>query len=426
MSTAIARRQPNRPEPVGELATLIQDNAPRIAAALPKHLTPERFAQVFSILVYRTPKLRECDRESLITAIIQGSTLGLDFNPAAGEAYLIPRWNWKTKSLECQFQPGYQGLEKLARNTGDIIFIHPREVYERDTFRVRYDPDLTFTHEPTLSGDRGRITHVYAEVKFRSGDRLIEIMTAEELESIHQRCEGYLYAQKEDKAEQGPWVTDRLEMMKKTVIKRLCKRLPRTPELIAAIAADDAQYIAGEEIPPPPPQNDSGFGRGQYASPEQTAAYTEALNTWLGARIAEWADAWTDHATGECRLDGRGLPKNLLEPLNAWQANGHLLKWAVQTGRLDSAIVPEESKTRQAAPYVAIVYHRSSEDHKALVREMNRYAREQFERAREAIYRKHPELKPEDEFGPDEADPDTGPGTDAERFADDAWPEGRM
>ena len=77
-----------------------------------------------SNLVYRTPKLQECTRDSIFSSILQASELGLDLSPPMGEGYLIPRWNGRAKVLECQFQPGYRGLVALARRSGEIAMIH--------------------------------------------------------------------------------------------------------------------------------------------------------------------------------------------------------------------------------------------------------------------------------------------------------------
>jgi len=136
------------------------------------------------------------------------------------------------------------------------------------------------------------------------------------------------------------------------------------------------------------PKNDSGHGRGQYASPEQAKAYADAIGEWIDKRNAQWLDGWQQR-------DG-SFPPGCKDLLNTWQANGHLLKWGVETGRLDKEIIPENAKTRQAANYPAIIYHRSTADRKALAKEMSRYADEQAGRMTESIYKRSPELRPDD------------------------------
>jgi recombinational DNA repair protein RecT len=86
------------------------------------------------------------------------------------------------------------------------------------------------------------VTHAYAVAKLATGEHLIEVMDAEELEAIHRRSEGYKNSLKYQEEEKGPWVTDRGEMMKKSALKRLAKSLPMSPELADAIDIDNADY----------------------------------------------------------------------------------------------------------------------------------------------------------------------------------------
>jgi hypothetical protein len=181
---------------------------------------------------------------------------------------------------------------------------------------------------------------------------------------------------------------------------------------------DGARRIAAETVhandalpAPAPPRNNSGHGRGQYASPEKIASYKQALEGFIARSNAEWADLWSSRCNGE-------VPKGIKE-VNVWQADGHLLKWAVETGRLDGGIVPEEAKTRQLAAYVAIVYHRSKSDQKALGEELRRYLDEQHSRQAEAVYRERPELDP-DAPGEAEADDDRP----ADEFEDEPGSKG--
>ncbi len=151
----------------------------------------------------------------------------------------------------------------------------------------------------------------------------------------------------------------------------------------------EVETIPGAFVEPAPeapvrPQNESGHKTGQYASPEQVAAYLDALRPFVEAKNQAWLDHWTD--------GGGELPASVKrDPLNLWQADNHLLKWCVQTGRLDEA-TPEQGKARQVGAYCAIVYHRDKASRRALTQEMARYADEQLTRADEAIRAKHPEL----------------------------------
>jgi recombination protein RecT len=230
LSTATDIQSKQEPMP---LKRLLEKSADRLAAVLPKHLTSERFIQVVSTLVYRTPKLQECVPTTILTAVLEACELGLDLSPRLGEAYLIPRWNNKAKCLECQFQPGYQGLVKLARQSGAVTYISSRLVHDGDEFSLEFTPDLAFHHRPRLGQARGAVVHVYAVAKLTTGEHLIEVMTVDEIEAIRKRSQS---------PDSGPWATDWGEMARKTVLRRLCKSLPRSAELARALDADYAEY----------------------------------------------------------------------------------------------------------------------------------------------------------------------------------------
>lgn len=237
-----------------EVKALMESQADRLAALLPRHLSPDKVVNVVSTLVFRNPALQECSPASILAAVLQACELGLELSPHLGEAYLIPRWNSKARVNECQFQPGYQGLVKLARQSGAVSYISPRLVHAKDRFHYHFSPELEFEHWPHLEGDRGAVTHVYAVAKLTSGERLIEVMTRAEVEAIRQRSDNYKSSQRTGKPEFGPWVTDWNEMAMKTVLKRLCKRLPRSTELASAIYADDEEYRGGGDEAPALPR----------------------------------------------------------------------------------------------------------------------------------------------------------------------------
>jgi len=133
------------------------------------------------------------------------------------------------------------------------------------------------------------------------------------------------------------------------------------------------------------PINNSGFGHGMYASPEQSAAFAERMKHFLARINAEWLDKLTELAGGD-------VPS--VRELNEYQADAHLLKWAVETGRLDPAIVPEDAKIRQRYRYTAIVYHRDKEGQRAIGKELQAYADQHWRRQLEALARARPDLAP--------------------------------
>lgn len=416
MSTLPATRQERSPAENRALA-LVHENANRLKAALPEYYSPEKLAQVMTVLVYRNADILRCIPESIITSLITAATLDLDLTPGMNEGCLVPRWNTKLNALECQFQPMYQGLAKLAIRTETVRWIQPREVCEGDEFSVWFVDDKThINHKPAFGQKRDRVLYYYAIAKMADGDPLIEVMTADDVEAIHQRSDGYKTAQKKGWTESGPWVTDYDAMGRKTVIRKLCKSLPRKSaapvaakafeDLNRAIEADNRQYETDPAESPPKVDNASGFGHGMYASPEQSAEFERKLKGFL----VESNDRWLNRLSELCRGD---IPSSVKE-LNEYQADNHLIKWAVETGRLDRAIVPEDVKIRQRYRYTAVVYHRSPEDQTALIRELRGYAKTHWLRQLEALARKQPELAPDiaERFGvgetapQDDGDPD--------------------
>jgi recombination protein RecT len=203
------------------LATLIRRMEPEIAKALPSHMNPTRMARIASTVLKQTPALARCTPESFLGALLTASQLGLEPGPT-GDAYLVPFGN------VCTFVPGYRGLIRLARNSGQLRDIWAEVVYANDTFKYTLGLHRDLIHEPAI-GDRGKPTHVYAAAELTDGGRPFVVMTAAEVEAIRGRSRA---------GKSGPWVTDWSAMAKKTAIKQLAKWLPLSAELSAAVNLD--------------------------------------------------------------------------------------------------------------------------------------------------------------------------------------------
>lgn len=152
-----------------------------------------------------------------------------------------------------------------------------------------------------------------------------------------------------------------------------------------------------------PPQNNSGFGRGQYASDADAEKYKQKMSAFLAERNARWVDRWTK--------SGGEIPDGVKDLCNLWQADSHLAKWAVETNRLDPASLDEHGKVknRQIGKYTAIVYMRSKADQKALGAELSRYLADQESRQLDVLRSKHPELFDEQDDDFDDIDLDDEP-----------------
>jgi len=205
---------------------------PQMAAALPRHLTPERLCRVAMTAIQNTPKLLECDRTSLFAAVMTCAQLGLEPDGVLGQAYLVP---FKGK---VQFIPGYKGLISLARNSGEVLSINAHEVCKNDRFAYAFGLDEKLEHVPA-SGDRGPITHFYAVAKFKGGGHHFEVLTRAEVEAIRDGSSGYKQAVQYAKVGEdprSPWVQNFPEMGKKTAIRRMAKYLPMNVQKAAAMA----------------------------------------------------------------------------------------------------------------------------------------------------------------------------------------------
>lgn len=228
-----------------------------IARALPQHMNADRMARIALTAFRQNPGLANCDPRSVFGAVVQSSQLGLEIG-LMGEAFLVPfsksvkdgAGNW-IKVSEAQLIPGYTGLIKLARNSGLVKDIYAHEVRQKDKFQIVQGLDRSLVHEP-LSKDgfpadedeRGPLTGFYAVAVFKDGTTSFITMSVKKVNSIRDKSQGYIAAcaaaKKYNKANSSPWVTDYEAMGLKTVIRALCKWMPKSPELAAAVALEDA------------------------------------------------------------------------------------------------------------------------------------------------------------------------------------------
>lgn len=223
-----AVQKANTGNTLGTLQQLLETHKQQIAVALPKHLTPERMIRIAMTAVSTTPKLQECPPVTIAAAIVQASILGLEPSSVLGEAYLVPYWNGKTQRTECQLIAGYQGLVKLARQSGEVAMIDSQVVYESDHFEFHKGSEVWWTHKWARSGDRGRPEGVWAGYVLRDGSKNFEYWSLEQIERHRaQFCKNSV-----DRNGNliGAWRDAPEWMWKKTVLRQLIKLMPKSIE----------------------------------------------------------------------------------------------------------------------------------------------------------------------------------------------------
>lgn len=236
MSTVALQTQSGQTQALTTLGELLNRYKEQIAMALPRHLTPERMIRVALTAVSRNPMLQKCNPATVAGCVVQASILGLEPDGVLGEAYLVPFYNRKANNnkggYECQLIPGYQGLLKLVRNTGELKMVDVQEVCANDEFDFEKGMDPYLRHKPAV-GDRGEVQKYWAGAVLVNGGKQFEVMTKLEIELHRDK-----YSQSAEK-DFSPWKTSPEWMYKKTVLRKLVKLLPKSAQAQLAVAIDE-------------------------------------------------------------------------------------------------------------------------------------------------------------------------------------------
>lgn len=218
---------------------------PQIAAALPAHVSPEKFRRVVMTAVARQPELyTEADRRTLFNSCVQCASDGL--LPDNREAALVI-FNTKDRKTNSwvkavQYMPMIAGILKRMRNTGEVASADSQVVYQNDHFDYQLGDDARIIHKPTL-GEPGAIIGAYAIIKLTNGEVLREVMPRSQIDQAR------AVSRSGDK-ENSPWSKWYGEMARKTVLRRCAKRAPVSPDLERLLTREDVEEAPA--LPPPP------------------------------------------------------------------------------------------------------------------------------------------------------------------------------
>lgn len=291
-----------------QLATM----APEIAKTLPPGMTPERFNRVALTAIQNTPALLQCNPQSLFNACMKAAQDGL--LPDGREGAIIPRKNVAT------WQPMVHGIIKKAKNSGSVASLVANVVYQGEVFEVEMGDDERIVHRRDLAKvKRGQEVAVYAIAALKDGTKEREVMSWQQVMDVRAMS---------TTPNAGPWATSTDEMARKTVIRRLSKRLPSLDD------GDDDLRRAIERV-----DSEYDFGR-KPADPPTIEARAEVVAEPAPAdKAREWAE------TMIARLDAA----RVWEDVQALVGSPALAKGLEKLHTLDKAAADRLEKARQDA-----------------------------------------------------------------------------
>lgn len=190
--------------------------------------------------VQKNPKLLECEPVSLVNSYMTMAQLGLMPSGVSGEAYVLPYAKNKknpdntwTKTVNAQFQLGYQGLITLFYRAGGTG-LRAEVVRKNDKFSYL---NGTVHHEIDIfqsNAERGEVIGAYAIGNIK-GQEMAKAMNIKDILT-------YKEFSKSKDSEFSPWNSKNDPddwMPKKTVLKQLMKLLPKNETIHKAIAYDN-------------------------------------------------------------------------------------------------------------------------------------------------------------------------------------------
>ena len=198
-----------------------------IVRALPREMSADHFTRVALNTLLQNPNILKCDQNSILLSLMQAASLGLVPDGFLGYCHLVP---FKTR---CTLMIGFKGYVELARRSG-VAKIDANPVYSGEKFEIEFGSEERLIHVPNLDIQRDGssldgIDLFYGIAWFQDGTRIFDWMPTEEV----QRIRGMARAG-------NVWGSHPVEMGRKTMIRRLAKRLPLSGVFGSAISLENA------------------------------------------------------------------------------------------------------------------------------------------------------------------------------------------
>lgn len=220
-------------DPAKMLANAIKKNMPAIRGVAAKIAEPEKLMRLALLCAEQNPQIYKCTPISICAALAQSAAVGLEPGTVLNLAYIVPYYI--NNQWVARFQPSAYGLAELAHRSGKIKMIDWSSVYDGDEFYYEKGLDQKLIHVPVGGNeDADRLTHVYAWCEYMSGAKTFVVLSRKQIDRLKNMNQAV------KKGKFSPWSDNYASMADAKALKVLCKRLPKSKDLMTAMAYDDA------------------------------------------------------------------------------------------------------------------------------------------------------------------------------------------
>lgn len=273
-TTSTASRENRARDDLTTLLAVAETRRVQFQELLPSEIPWDVFKDTFKIAIQRNPRLLEADRQSLWIALQKAAMDGL--KPDGREGALVIFGDDSededgkrvatnaNKPKQVQWMPMVAGLIKLVRNTGEVTGIRAKLVYKGERVEITDEDGVeSYKHvrviaaDSEISDDPANIVGGYAVVNYKDGSWEMEPMSRTQIDRVRAVS----------RAKKGPWLPWYDEMAKKTILRRLIKRLDKSSirRVEAALDRDETLSVDAVATIVPPDQR-------RIAGPEKASA----------------------------------------------------------------------------------------------------------------------------------------------------------
>lgn len=219
----------------------ISASAAEFAKSLPQTIPTDKFVRTMHTAIQLNPDLAIATLHSVMAGCLKAAADGLviDNREATLTVYNVKKKDAAGKETwvkEAVYVPMVTGIMKRVRNSGEVSRFNAFVVHENDIFKRTLGLDPTLTHEPN-DENPGKAKGAYAVCLYKDGALDYEYMTAAQILKIGNETKN---ANQYDPAKGKSFE----EWWRKTVIRRLSKRLPMSSDLARVIEHVDEYYKA--------------------------------------------------------------------------------------------------------------------------------------------------------------------------------------